>query len=148
MPIKLLNEELISHLEALFKAQLVYPIEILHFSSKQCDTCDDSRQLLDEVAHISNLIHVSNYDIHEHSQIAQKYNVHLTPGLVIAGNDRGEFLDNGIRFAGIPSGYEFGSLIQAILLVSKRDSGLKPSIRSELKRLKTPVQLQVFVTPT
>ncbi|HSQ16551.1 MAG TPA: glutaredoxin, partial [Anaerolineales bacterium] len=59
-----------------------------------------------------------------------------------------QITDYGIRYAGIPSGYEFSSLIQSLVLVSGRDSGLAPETRQALADLKQPVLLQVFVTPT
>ena len=84
----------------------------------------------------------------ENPQLAEQYNMELAPGIVITGREETEIIDYGIRFAGIPSGYEFSSLIQAIILVSKRDSGLKPEVRTELKYITTPINLKVFVTPT
>ena len=54
----------------------------------------------------------------------------------------------GIRYAGIPSGHEFSSLIHDLILVSGRDSGLGQETRNFLKSLDSPVLLQVFVTPT
>jgi len=72
----------------------------------------------------------------------------MAPELVIAGREGDTLIDYGIRMAGIPSGYEFSSLIQDIIMVSGRDSGLKPDVRQALKKLEKPVHLQVFVTPT
>ena len=57
------------------------------------------------------------------------------PGLVILGHEAGDLMDYGIQFSGIPSGYEFSSLIHTIILVSRRDSGLRPEVREDLKRL-------------
>lgn len=149
MQIKLLNSELIEQIKDLFDAQMSNPVELLYFSTKDhCETCDETRQLLDEIASISDKLYVSNFDIDENPQLAQKYNVRLTPGLVIAAREADKLLDYGIRFAGIPSGYEFSSFLQSIILVSKRNSGLKPAIRNQLNGLMKPVQLHVFVTPT
>jgi len=53
-----------------------------------------------------------------------------------------------VRLAGIPSGHEFTSFIQDIILVSGRDSGLNPQTREFLKGLEKPILLQVHVTPT
>jgi len=72
----------------------------------------------------------------------------MAPGIVIAGNEGGQITDFGVRMAGIPSGHEFSSLIQDLLLVSGRDSGLSPQTREMLKSVTEPVLLQVFVTPT
>jgi alkyl hydroperoxide reductase subunit AhpF len=89
------------------------------------------------------------------AEIAAKYRVDKAPGMVLlgpdaqkTGNNEGESQDYGVRFAGIPSGYEFSSFIQDLILVSGRDSRLRPETRTFLKELRQPVLLQVFVTPT
>lgn len=79
---------------------------------------------------------------------AKQYKVDKAPGLVIAGRDGERILDYGIRFAGIPSGHEFSSLINSLLLVSGRDSGLNQNTRQALSELTEPVDMLVFVTPT
>ena len=56
--------------------------------------------------------------------------------------------DYGIRFRGIPSGYEFMSLLDAIQMVLAGDSGLTGASRALLAGLESPLALQVFVTPT
>ena len=79
------------------------------------------------------------------------------PAFVVAAKDGERLTDTGIQYAGIPSGHEFTTLIQDILLVSSRDSGLKETTREFLKALQKPmhsireghpIHLQVFVTPT
>jgi len=67
---------------------------------------------------------------------------------VLAGRDGDQILDFGVRYAGIPSGHEFSSLIHDLVLVSGRDSGLSEETRQFLSSLDQPVLLQVFVTPT
>jgi alkyl hydroperoxide reductase subunit AhpF len=88
------------------------------------------------------------YGIEAEAQLAKRYKVELSPSLVITSYEGDQEPGYALRFAGIPSGYEFGSFIQAILMVSKRDSGLKPEIRQALKSINKPIQLKVFVTPT
>jgi len=56
--------------------------------------------------------------------------------------------DYGIRFYGLPSGYEFSSLIGIVLDVSRGDSGLNPQSRAALHELAAPLHIQVFSTPT
>jgi alkyl hydroperoxide reductase subunit AhpF len=74
---------------------------------------------------------------------AVKYSIDRVPAIAVLGP-----LDYGIRFFGIPSGYEIMSLLDAILLVSKGDSGLTPDSRARLAGIESPLTLQVFVTPT
>jgi alkyl hydroperoxide reductase subunit AhpF len=149
MQVKLLNDEMSTRIKALFDAKVINPIELYYFTKKdQCDTCEDAFHLYVELAELSDVIKLSSFEIEEHTQLAQHYNVQNTPALVICAPVEGKTIDYGIRFLGIPSGYEFSSLIQAIGLVSRRDSGLKPETRKELEALQVPLQLKVFVTPT
>jgi alkyl hydroperoxide reductase subunit AhpF len=146
---KLLNSEMIDRIKQLFDAQIHFPVELIYFANEDnCETCAETHQLLEEISSLSDKIHLIYYDIDKHTDLAQSYNVHFTPGLVIAGSDEDKILDYGIRMMGTPSGYEFSSLLQAIIFVSKRDSGLKAVISEQLSKLKEPVRLQVFVTPT
>jgi glutaredoxin-like protein len=130
-------------------AQLQEPVQILFFGSQeQCEYCDDTLKLVEEVAALSKQLNVQAFDVEADADIAENYNVSLTPGLVIAAEGEDGPVDYGVRYAGIPSGHEFSSLIQDLILVSGRDSGLNEQTRDFLANLKEPVHLQVFVTPT
>jgi alkyl hydroperoxide reductase subunit AhpF len=104
--------------------------------------------MVEEVTALSDKIDMAVYDLNEDSGIAQQYKVDKAPGIAILGKDGDQFLDYGVRYAGIPSGHEFSSLIHDLVLVSGRDSGLSEDTRKFLDGIKEPVQLQVFVTPT
>ncbi len=149
MQVKLLNDEISARIKDMFKNQLINPIELNYFINKdQCENCEEANQLFEELANLSGEITFSTYYIEGHPELAQSYNIQQTPALVICGREHDKSIDYGIRFLGIPSGYEFSSLIQTIGLVSRRDSGLKPETREELKTLQVPVSLRVFVTPS
>lgn len=145
---RLLNEDVVGQVQDIFQG-LKDPVRILYFSKENdCDYCDDTLQLIQEVAEISSKLDLMVYDIAKDSAIAKQYNVDKAPGLVIAGLDGDQVLDYGVRFSGIPSGHEFSSLIHTLLLVSGRDSGLNKDTRNALGELKEPVKMMVFVTPT
>lgn len=144
----LLNDDVRKQVSEAFE-QLQEPVQILFFGSKeQCEYCDDTRKLVEEVAGLSDKLSVQAFDVDVDATVAENYNVSLTPGLVIAAEEEDGPIDYGVRYAGIPSGHEFSSLIQDLLLVSGRDSGLNEQTRDFLANLKEPVYLQVFVTPT
>jgi alkyl hydroperoxide reductase subunit AhpF len=144
----LLNEDVRNQVSEAF-AQLQEPVQILFFGSKeQCEYCDDTLKLVEEVAGLSEKLSVQAFDVEADAAVAENYNVSLTPGLVLAAEGEDGPVDFGIRYAGIPSGHEFSSLIQDLILVSGRDSGLNEQTRDFLANLKEPVYLQVFVTPT
>jgi glutaredoxin-like protein len=146
---RLLNDGITKQVRDVFDAQLKQPVEMLFFGRKtDCETCGETRQLLEELAAISPKLSLSVYDVDENPAIAQQHQVDKFPGLVLAAKDDGSLVDYGIRFAGIPSGHEFSTLIHDLILVSERDSGLSAKTRDFLKTLTRPVHLQVFVTPT
>jgi len=145
---QLLNDDIIEQIRDLFDG-LQHPVQIMYFGSKQeCDYCEDTYRLVEEVAGLSDMIALSRHDLAEDNDLAKLYNVDKAPGLVIAAREGDQITDFGVRLAGIPAGHEFTSLIQDIVIVSNRDSGLNPQTREFLKTLDNPVTLQVFVTPT
>ncbi len=145
---KLLNEDVVKQIEEAF-APMKEAVHIMFFGQKEgCSHCADTQQLLEEVAEISEKLSIEVYDLDDDADLAEKFNVDKAPGTVLAAKDGETVSDYGIRYAGIPSGHEFTSLIQDILLVAGRDSGLAQDTRDFLKGLTEPVLLQVFVTPT
>ncbi|GAP10240.1 glutaredoxin-like domain protein [Bellilinea caldifistulae] len=129
---------------------MVHPVEIIFFGSQSepCEYCEDTRQLLEEVTSLSDKLTLQVFDLNKDAVLARQYNVDKAPGFVILGKSGDNLDDFGIRYAGIPAGHEFTSLINDILIVSKRDSGLSPETREFLNNLNQKVLLQVFVTPS
>ena len=125
------------------------PVHILFFGSQNnCEYCDDTRQLLEEVTSLSDKLSLGIHDIDSDADLARQFGVDKTPGIVLAGKEGDVITDYGIRFAGIPAGHEFGSLIQGLLLISSRNSGLSQATKEQIKLIQKPVLLQVFATPT
>jgi glutaredoxin-like protein len=148
MPEKLLNDQIIGQIREVFGG-LKEPVAILLFVSREnCDYCADTRQLLEELVAVDDKLSLTVYDIDADADVAKHYRMDKTPGIIIAAKDGDQVIDLGVQYSGIPSGHEFGTLIQAIILVSGRDSGLKEQTREYLKSLDKPLHLQVFVTPT
>ncbi|MBX5474792.1 MAG: hypothetical protein IRZ20_07220 [Thermoleophilia bacterium] len=61
---------------------------------------------------------------------------------------RPEGRDAGVRFDGLPWGYEIGSLIGGVLEAGRRDSSLRPESLEALAALDRELAIDVFVTPT
>ncbi len=129
-------------------AVLTRPVKLVLFTQEtECEYCPDTRQILEEVAGLSDKIGVEVLDIEMQTAQAAAFGIDKAPGMAMLA-DGPEPVDYGIRYYGIPSGYEFASLIQDILMVSRGDSGLAPATRAALAEINTPMRLQVFVTPT
>ena len=75
---------------------------------------------------------------------------HEPPGFerfpAIAVRPEGE--DAGVRYDGLPWGYELSSLIGAIREAGRRESSLAPESVEALLALEQDVAVDVFVTPT
>ena len=145
---KVLNDQIIRQINEAF-ANIQEPVQVMYFGSKDgCHYCSETEQLLEEVTALHDRLELSVYDIQEHQDIASQFNVTNAPGIIIAAKDNAEVKNLGIQFSGIPSGHEFSTLINDIVIVSKRDSGLNENTREFLRNLDQPLHLQVFVTPT
>ncbi|HQF45279.1 MAG TPA: hypothetical protein PLA37_05585 [Anaerolineaceae bacterium] len=145
---KLINEQIHKQLVDLFSKELVHPVEIILFTSDAHQSSEYMEQLLEEVCSVSDLLALQTHDYESNQQLAEQYHLDKAPGFVLAGREGDAILDYGIRFAGLPAQYEFNSLINGIITVSKRDSLLNPAVRQSLAEIKQPVHLMVFVTPT
>lgn len=144
----LLNEQVVRQILEVF-SELKEPVEMIFFGSEHnCQYCGETRQLAEEVATLSDKINLSIYDLDKDAEMARSYRVDSTPHIVVAAKDDEGIHDLGVHFRGIPSGHEFTSFIQAILIVSSRDSGLSDQTRAFIRTLEKPISLQVFVTPT
>jgi len=145
---KVLNDQIVKQINEVFEG-MQEPVQVLFFGSKDnCDYCNEAKQLLEEVTSLNDKLALSVYDVQENADVAKQFNVTNAPGIVIAAKDNEEVKNLGVQFSGIPSGHEFSTLINDILIVSKRESGLDEKTREFLKNLTQPLHLQVFVTPT
>jgi glutaredoxin-like protein len=104
-----------------------------------CPTCEDTRSLLRQVADLSDQI---TLDVGDDALPGE-----MVPRLEIRPQGM-ESTRKGIVYFGIPSGYEFSSLIQDILMIGEGDSRLSAAARQALAQIARPVRIQVFVTPT
>lgn len=143
----LLNEQDRQYLAEKFQA-IQYPVKLVLFTQEfECQFCRETRQIAEEVAALSDKISLEIKDFVKDRAIAEQYKIDKIPAtLILRGGDNPK--DYGIRYYGIPSGYEFSSLIHDILMIGKGDSGLTAETRQWLAQLQKPLHLQVFVTPT
>ncbi len=143
----LLKEDDRQHLINEFSA-LTDPVKIIVFTQKfECQYCAETRMIAEEVASLSDKISVEVYDFEADAEIAAEYNIDKIPATVIMrGGDQPK--DYGIRLFGIPSGYEFSTFIEDIVMVSKGESGLSAETKAWVANLTEPVHMQVFITPT
>lgn len=99
--------------------------------------------LIREVAALSDQLSVTVLNPHIDREQAEAYGVTESPVVVVEGAR-----DYGIRFLGIPAGYEFSNLIDSIVAVSTGEAGLSEETKTALAGLTEDVTIKVFATPT
>ena len=158
-------------------------VRLLFFSQAiGCETCGETRQILDELRGLSDRISVEEINLVLEGDKAKQYGVDRAPAIAIAyesgssepggsgesgrsGESSGSggsseasstgdgrmsdtMKDSRIRFLGAPSGWEFVSLVQAVLLAGGRESALSAASLDRLRAVDRPITMQVFTTPT
>jgi glutaredoxin-like protein len=131
---------------------------ILFMRELDCEYCGLTKQVLEEIVSLSDLVKLQIYNAEIDKEAVALYKIKRVPAIALARVEPGLVTpdgagsmrdrDYGIRYYGVPAGYEFASLVGDIMDVSLGESGLSAASLSALKDLKDPVHLQVFTTPT
>ena len=120
------------------------PVKLTVFASELgAETNAQTVALVREVAALSDQLSVEVLNPHIERDQAQAYGVEIAPAVVVEGAR-----DYGIRFLGIPAGYEFSNLIDSIVAVSTGEPSLSEETRTALAGLASDVTIKVFTTPT
>ena len=140
----LLNDEVTAQLKDEF-AKLVNPVRLAVFSQALADPeSEQVRRLIEELAALDPKLTAESYNFVLDAEKAKALGITRIPAVAVLGADK----DYGVRFYGVPAGYEFGTLVDLILDVSSGQSGLSEPTRTALAQVTQPVHLQVFSTPT
>jgi len=127
-----------------FKQQLVDPVKIVMFTQEtECRYCTQTRELAQQIGSLSDKITTEVYDFVKDAEKAKELGIARIPALAIIGKK-----DYGVRYYGIPYGYELQTFIEAIMNVSKGVTDLSDRTKQVLADVKQPVKIQVFVTLT
>ncbi len=133
------------------------PVKLVFFTQAlDCEYCPLTQQVLEELVGLSDKITLQTYNFSIDKEAVFEYKIARVPAVAVvrvetqaingvaATRDR----DYGIRYYGVPAGYEFGALVSDIFDVSRGESGLNAQRKAMLAQLKEPLHLQVFSTPT
>jgi alkyl hydroperoxide reductase subunit AhpF len=140
----LLTDDVAAELKEEF-AKLDKPVRLAVFSQALADPeSEQVRRLVEELGALDPKLSVESYNFVLDTEKVKELGIRRTPAVAVLGADK----DYGVRFYGSPAGYEFSSLVDAILDVSRGESGLSEPTRTALAALTAPVHIQVFSTPT
>ena len=128
-------------------AEVTSPVRILFFTQTFAapDSVLIAKQVLDEVAGLSNQISLEEVNFILEKERAAQYGIDRIPAIVLLRGDE----DTRIRFLGAPAGYEFVSLIEALVMAGTGESGLAPDSKALIAaHVTAATEILVFVTPT
>ncbi|MCA1839034.1 MAG: hypothetical protein ABR507_12290 [Actinomycetota bacterium] len=138
-----------------FENELTSAVDVMLFTEspsllyvpgmRTCESCKDTEELLTEVSALSDNFRLSIHDVKNETEMAERYAITATPTIAItpAGSQ-----DAGVRFLGMPAGYEFASFLESLLSAADPDFRLQPESMDRLGGLDVEVDLKVFSTPT
>lgn len=127
-------------------APLTKKVKLIFFTQElECSYCRETKQLLQELSETSEFIQLEVKNFITDKEDVEKYGVDKIPAIVLLDENG---TDYGIKLYGIPSGYEFSTLLEDILLLGTGEHGFSDNIVEQIKNIASPVHLQVFVTPT
>ena len=141
------------YLREKFARELVTQVRIDFFTQKEsslfvpgrqpCQYCKPTRQMLEEVAALSDLISLRQHAIDEDREAFARHSVDKIPAVVLPAGD-GRWL----KYYGFPGGHEFVTLVETIVDLSRGNRLLADAVRKRLRKLKKDILIQVFVMPS
>ncbi|WP_006715647.1 thioredoxin family protein [Desulfitobacterium metallireducens] len=146
----LLSEKDAADIRKLFNEQLAEPVILRLFVQDntkpgECMYCKETEQLAQEITNLSDKIRFELHQYPTEENYVKQYDVERVPALILESS-AGQ--DTGVRFYGIPSGYEFGTLIEDIVDISTGKTKLSPDLISQVENVQKDVTIKVFTTPT
>ena len=135
------SQAYLNQLKATFE-QLPNDIPLLLFTAKGHEDpfTQANRQVIRAFREISDRITMREYDL-DH-ELARKYNITSSPTLLIAPERY------SIRWIGAPMGEEARTLLETLILVGLGQSNLSDQSLNVVKKIDTPRNIKVFVSPT
>lgn len=148
----LISEKDQQTLRDLFAERLQHDVTITYFTQHdsilivpghECAYCRETREILNELAGLSDKLHLEVKDFVRDEAEARDLGITRIPAFVFSGQNKGK-----VRYFGIPAGYEFSSVVEDLLDVSGGAPELLDTTHKALDGLTQDLHIQVFVTPT
>lgn len=139
---KLFNAEVSAQIKSILDG-MINPITIKLFVDGDCDTCQETKQLLTETAELSDKITLITQEVSDASDDLVTYNIEMTPSFVFLDADLNY---RGVKFNGIPAGHEINSFLSAIMEMSGVTYELSNDVLKRIEKINKPVDIKVFVT--
>lgn len=139
----LITGEIKTQLTDLFKTLKTNVHIALFTATDGCDTCNDTNDLLSDVAALSDKISIDVYDLVKDSTYAEALGIVRAPSFALLDGDKKNL---GIVFNGIPAGHEFSSFLTGLMEVGGAGEALPEAYKKRIDAIVKPVHIKVFVT--
>jgi len=150
--VRLLSERDAAFLRDKFATELDRPVTLRLYTmgasplivpGRDCATCEDTELIVKELSSLSDRVTVERHDYYQELPAAQAAGIARIPATVVAAEGAGRTV-----FYGVPAGYAFATLVEAVLHTGAGRGRLSDATRKALAAVSTPIHLQVFTTPT
>lgn len=122
--------------------QLVEPVAFVYFTEEnQCRHCRQEKDILAELSAMHTRLRLEMHDFKREPEEAEGYGIDKAPCTVLVGKE-----DYGVRYYGMPAGYEFRTFMRAVLMVSRGESGLATEQKQRIRAVESPLRIEVFTT--
>lgn len=143
---EIIDQKLREQLAGKFSKELKGEVRIWLFTSKKkesCEYCDTVTKIVNEICSINDKLMLFVYDIDDHQKEAKVLGVEMAPAILLQGA-----IASHIYYYGMPTGYEFSSLVEDLIDISQSKSRLSNAAKEIIKKIDKKIEIKVFVTPT
>ncbi len=127
-------------------ADMKSEVKAMVFVKKNCYYCRETIKLMDHFVDASPSVNgkkLFTYEVYEKEtdqELFRKYGIERTPTVA--------FIEGKIRYLGIPSGEEIRGLVETIIRLSEKESGLEERTKKKIALINKHVHLENIITPS
>lgn len=114
---------------------------VLFTTGTDCEYCELTEEFLQDIASLSPRLTVEVLSLERNGERAEALGIDKAPGIAVLGK-----VDYGLRYYGLPTGYEFTTFAETLRKAADGDTGLQAETLEALAGLAHPVMITVFST--
>ena len=141
----LLDDKVKKQLQEALKPMVNNVNLVLFTQTLECNTCRDTHLFLGEISELSDKLTLTVWNFQTDKDKAEQYGVDKIPAIVVLDSEN---RDHGIKFYGLPGGYEINSFIRIILEMSGLKEQLPDDMMKRIQGIKKDIHIQVFISLT
>lgn len=125
-------------------SQMKEKVEIVFVTQEfECNACRDTRAFVEEVVSLSDKLSLRVLDFIKDQKAREELGVDKNPALVIL-DARGK--NTGMKFYGLPGGYEINSFMQSLIEASGHKEALPDEVSKRIDSINKAIHIQVFIS--